>query len=635
MSTGLPPSPPASSAASLSLAQRLLIGAIVLWLLHVGRDVLEPLTLAVMLSFVLAPLVRRFRRLGLRQAPAALATLAVVGVLASLVGVLLLAQLSAMSRELPQYEVHVRDKVGALRELTVDQWRQARQRAGRLIGEVAPGDTPPSNAAPVQPKPATTPAGAAAGGPAGTSAPLPDEAQSGLLALRELALSLWGPLGTVGVVVLVLVFALLEQDALRDRLVSLMGGKDVRAATSALNDAAQRLSRYFVSQVSVNLGVALVIGLLLALLGVPHAAVWAVLAGLLRFVPYVGFPLAALLAAAMAAVMAPGWDLMWTTLLVFVGVELVVAHVVEPQLYGHATGLSAFSVVVAAVFWGALWGPVGLLLSTPLTLCLVVAGRHVPALAFLDTLLGDGPALSLSQRFYQRSLSGDAVEILADARTFLKRRSLAAYYDKVVLPAFELARQDLQKELISPEQRATALQVVWRVFEELLHAPRLNRPLTTVLTGGDLGLHLRGERLQREGRWQGSLQVPPGSVHMCVSLDDPDSHLMAEILVRLLRLEHLDARHVTLQDLAEAPPEAAVASVGAVLVLGTSATLPSPEQAQLLGETLQALAHAPALSVLPPLPSDSASGRDPIAPEHPHQTAYSLEEALALVQAWR
>lgn len=613
----------------MPLAQKLLVGAVVLWLLHAGRDVLEPFTLAVMLSFVLAPLVRRFRRWGLAQAPAALSALAVVGVLASLVGALLLAQLSAMSRELPQYESHVRQKVAVLRSLSTEHWREVRERAGRMMGELADSGAAASQAHRAAAAPASAGAAAPATPPGGAGAPADDGAQAGLLALRDLALSLWGPLGSIGVVVLVLVFALLEQDALRDRLVSLMGGQDLRAATSALNDAAQRLSRYFVSQVSVNLGVGVVVGLLLALMGVPHAVVWAVLAALLRFVPYVGYPLAALLAAAMAAVMAPGWDLLWTTVLVFVGVELVVAHVVEPQLYGHATGLSPFSVVVAAVFWGALWGPVGLLLSTPLTLCLVVAGRHVRALAFLDTLLGDGPALSLSQRFYQRSLSGDAVEILADARAFLKRRSLAAYYDKVVLPAFELARQDLQRQLISAEQRALALTVVWQVFEALLDTPRRRRAKPSVLEGEDLGLSLRRARMAAEGRWQGRLDVQPGTVTLCVSLADADSHLMAEILLRLLRSEHRDARHITLPDLADPPPEASAAAVGSVLLVGSAAL--DAAQAQLLQQALADLAHAPLIRILP-AHVDISQAADPVALDRPHQVAYSLEEAMTLLR---
>jgi hypothetical protein len=281
--------------------------------------------------------------------------------------------------------------------------------------------------------------------------------------LTHVLASLWGPLGTIGVVALVLVFLLLEQDALRDRLLRLAGGQDLRAATVAFDDAAQRLSRYFASQFAVNAGVGLVTWALLAAIGLPQPAVWAVLAALLRFVPYVGYPAAALAAAAMAAAAEPGWGLAGGTLLILAVVELVAANAVEPNLYGHSTGLSPFSVVVSAIFWGAVWGPVGLLMSTPLTLCLVVAGRHVPALSFLDLLLGDTPALTLAQRFYQRSITGNLVEIVADAQAYLKKHPLARYFDQVALPAFELARADFEAGLISESQQAKARAAIQAV----------------------------------------------------------------------------------------------------------------------------------------------------------------------------
>ncbi|WP_043818385.1 AI-2E family transporter, partial [Rubrivivax gelatinosus] len=368
-------------------------------------------------------------------------------------------------------------------------------------------------------------------------------------------------------------------------------------------------SRYFISQFAVNAGVGLAIGGLLALLGVPHAAVWAVLGGLLRFVPYVGFPAAALLAGAMAAAMVPGWELMLQTLAVFLAVELVAAYVVEPQLYGHTTGLSPFSVVVAAIFWGALWGPVGLLLSTPLTLCLVVAGRHVPSLAFLDLLLGDAPALDLSQRFYQRSISGDAVEILADARAFLKRKPLAAYCDKVVMPA--------------------AQRVILQVLAELTRSPLPARRRAAVLDGSGLGLRLRRERESVEGRWQGPLDVPPGSLMLCVSLPDPGSELSAELLVRVLRSERLDARHATVKELAEVPPDARADAVGVVFVVCSGEA-----SAEDVGALDACLAQLPQARVVALLPAQMAAQppRDPLSSERHHHTAYSFEEALCLVQ---
>jgi predicted PurR-regulated permease PerM len=603
---------------------RILAGLALLGLLYLGSSVLAPIVLAVTLAFVLAPIVRQIRRLGLGQAAAAMSTLVLVGVTAAGIALAIVAQLSAMTQDLPRYEANVRDKISTLRVLTVDRMRDVQSRAGRLFDERAQStftSTPPETGSDRADRPSALRAIAQYGH-------TPEDDSS---ALGKFLGAVWGPLGVVGVVVLVLVFALVEQNSLRDRLIRLTGGRDVRAATSAVNDAGQRLSRYFVSQFSVNFGAGLVIWVLLTVLSVPHATVWALLASLLRFVPYVGFPTAALLACAMAAAMAPGWGLVASTAFVFLGVELVAAYAVEPLLYGHTTGLSPFSVVVGAIFWGALWGPVGLLLSTPLTLCLVVAGRHVPELAFLDILLGDAAALDLSQRFYQRCLSGDAVEVLADARVFLKRRSLAAYCDKVVMPAFELAREDIERSLITTAQQAAAHQAISQIFAELTHAPRTRRRRAAALDTDDLGLNLRQERQRAEGRWQGPLNVPPGSVVMCVSMPGGEPHLTAELLVRVLRNEQLDARHVTVQELAHPPADARFDAVGTVFVVGTTDGQVTGPDIDALNECLVRMPLAAVVLMLPML-SATRAPTNPIAADRVHRTAYSFDEAVALVR---
>ncbi|MCE4557926.1 AI-2E family transporter [Roseateles cellulosilyticus] len=592
-----------------SVALKILAGTSVLCLLYVGRGVLVPITLAAMLGFMMAPLVKKLRGLGLAQAPAAVLTLIVAGLATASVATAILLQVGTMADSMPRYEAHVRAKIATLREVTLGRLAEAQGHADRLIGDLAPPREPTH------------------GSEAGS-------ADSPLALLMRFVSSLWAPLGTAGVVLLVLIFVLLEQDSLRDRLIRLTGGQDVRAATNAFNDAGQRLSRYFASQFSVNLGVAVVIGLLLAAVGVPQAAVWATLAGLLRFIPYVGFPAAAVCAGTFAAAVVPGWELMGATLVVFLVVELVVAHVVEPKLYGHATGLSPFSVVVSAIFWGALWGPVGLLLSTPLTLCLVVAGRHVQALAFLDILFGDTPALTMSQRFYQRCISGDSVELVADARAFLKRKSLAAYCDKIVIPAFEMATADQAQGLISNEQRRLGEQVVVRIFSELAHEPRRTRVARgALLDAPSLGIALRQGRVQTEGRWQGRLDVPAGSVSLCISMAGEQSQLIAELLVRVMRAEGLDARHVTIAELADPPAEARADIVGTVFVVGTDAHHPASRDNQVLDETLAALSQANVVMLLPALQRQEQG--DPITTNLMHRTAYSFEEALALVSGAR
>jgi len=378
-------------------------------------------------------------------------------------------------------------------------------------------------------------------------------------------------------VLVVLVFVLLEHEALRDRFIRVMGGTNIRLTTAALNDAGERLSRFFVSQFAVNLGVGVTIGFGLALLGVPQAFLWGALATLLRFVPYIGVWLAALMATALAVAVDPGWSLAISTLVLFVGVELITGQVIEPNLYGHTTGLSPLSVVVAAIFWSAIWGPIGLVLSTPLTLCLLVIGRHIRALNFLDLLLGESQALTLAQRFYQRALSGDPDEILALARGFLKRNSFAAYCDLVLMPALHLVSLDRENGAITPEQQAKMRDVLVRVVSDLGNEPRrLRRPRPSILDDQNPGLILRQHREQLLGRWQGPVAVPPGSILLCVGLGTRADTIAAELLVRALRERDLDARHLLMEDLAaagERPPDADPASVGVVYLVSAFPSL--------------------------------------------------------------
>ena len=266
---------------------------------------------------------------------------------------------------------------------------------------------------------------------------------------------------------IVAIFILMQREDLRDRFIRLFGSTDLHRTTRAMDDAGQRLSRYFVSQLAVNTCFGVVIGVGLWLIGIPSAALWGVLAGLLRFVPYVGPVLAAVAPLALAAAVDAGW---WTTIytaLLFVIVEPLTGYVVEPLLYGHSTGLSPTSVIVAAVFWTWIWGPVGLILSTPLTLCLVVMGRHVKSLEFFDVLLGDRPALSEVNRFYQRTLANDPDEALDQAEKMLADRSLVDYYDTVVLPGLKIAAADEARGIITRQRAAEMTRSILAVIRDL------------------------------------------------------------------------------------------------------------------------------------------------------------------------
>jgi predicted PurR-regulated permease PerM len=512
--------------------------ATVLALLYFGRDVLIPFTAALMLSLLIAPLVRRLRRIGLGRVPSVLVAVLISAFMVTAAAGVLGTQVLRMAESLPQYERNIQQKLRNLDDMTVGRFNALTSEASRLI------ESHPMSVE------STAPIGTGSSGAAPIPVELHQPRPAPLQIIAKLLASVWRPIESTGIVLIVLVFVLLEHEALRDRFIRVAGGTNIRLTTLALNDAGERLSRFFVSQFAVNLCVGAAIGLGLAVLGVPQATLWGALATLLRFVPYVGVWLAALLASTLAIAIVPGWSLALSTLGLFIVVELIAAQVVEPHLYGHTTGLSPLSVVVAAIFWSALWGPIGLVVSTPLTLCLLVLGRHIRALRLLELLLGDTQALTLPQKFYQRALSGDADEILVDARAFLKRNSLAAYCDLVLMPALHLAFLDHELGAISRDQQLKIRELLVAVVSALSGEPkRFRRHRLSVLDEQDPGRILRQHREQLTGRWQGPVVVPPGSILLCVGLDSPADTIAAELLVRALREQGLDARHVSMEDL--------------------------------------------------------------------------------------
>jgi hypothetical protein len=273
-----------------------------------------------------------------------------------------------------------------------------------------------------------------------------------LESLQSLISPLLHPLATTGIIIIFVIFILLQREDLRNRLIRLAGSRDLQRTTAALDDAARRLSRLFLIQLLLNGTFGLVIGTGLWLIGVPSAILWGILAAVLRFVPYIGAAIAAAFPLALAVAVDPTWSMLLWTLALFLIVEPVVGHVIEPMVYGHSTGLSPVAVVASAAFWTALWGPIGLVLATPLTVCLVVLGRHVERLEFLDIMFGDRPALSPPEIFYQRMLAGDPTEASEKAEEFLKERSLTSYYDEVALKGLQLAQADAARGTLNDER---------------------------------------------------------------------------------------------------------------------------------------------------------------------------------------
>ena len=387
-----------------------------------------------------------------------LAVLLALGVITGFGGVIG-SQFAQLAGNIPQYSVTIEQKVDTVRAYTIgrlDRFVGSLGHQAQPLGtsQTPAGARPLRGQQPVRRHPGT-PAAAAAPG----DSPL-------ALAERYLSPALL-PLATVGIVFVVAIFILLQREDLRDRLIRLFGATDLHRTTSALDDAARRLSKYFLTQLGINATFGLVIGVGLYFIGVPNPVLWGMLSALLRFVPYIGSFIAAGLPIALAAAVDPGWSMALWTAALYIVIELLVGQAVEPMMYGHGTGLSPLAVVVAAIFWSWLWGPIGLILSMPLTLCLVVLGRHVERLEFLEVLLGDRPALTPVESFYQRILAGDADEAQDHAELLLKDRSLSSYYDEVALRGLQLAAEDAQRGVLHREQLERVKNTVKELVSEL------------------------------------------------------------------------------------------------------------------------------------------------------------------------
>ena len=425
------------------------LAGIIIATLYFGREIFIPIAMAILLSFVLAPLVGLLQRL---HVPRAIAVVSVVilafGLLFAL-GSLLASQLTQLAGDLPRYQSTISEKIQSFRDTSAG--RGTLERASGMLKDLSKeldkpkdGETAPSLGSRL---------GAKAPAPL---MPVPVEVRQpdpgALESLRALISPLLHPLATTGIIIIFVIFILLQREDLRNRLIRLAGSHDLQRTTAALDDAASRLSRLFLIQLLVNGTFGVVIGIGLWLIGIPSAILWGILAAVLRFVPYIGAVIAAAFPLALAVAVDPGWSMLLWTLALFLVVEPLVGHVIEPMVYGHSTGLSPVAVVASATFWTALWGPIGLVLATPLTVCLVVLGRHVERLEFLDVMFGDRPALSPPEIFYQRMLAGDPTEAAEKAEEFLKERSLSSYYDEVALKGLQLAQADSARGALNAER---------------------------------------------------------------------------------------------------------------------------------------------------------------------------------------
>lgn len=414
----------------------LAVAVVVVAGLYLGRTVLIPITLAVLLSFLLAPVVNLLRRIHLGRVLSVLVAVVISLGFILAVGGLIGTQIAQLAQEVPRYATTIRTKVDTVQGLATGQMMQMMRR----LDTTAPSPKGP------QPKPSPS----AEPKPVAVEIHQPDPTPMQLA--ERIITPIVDPLSTTAIVLIVTVFVLLQREDLRDRLIRLFGSSDLHRTTAAMNDAARRLSRYFLTQLGINAAFGVITGTGLYFIGVPSPMLWGTIGLLLRFVPYIGAPLAAILPLALAAAVSPGWSMVLWTAGLYAGTEAIMGQVVEPLLYGHSTGLSPFSVVVSATFWTWLWGPIGLILSTPLTLCLVVLGRHVERLEFLDVILGDRPALTPVESFYQRMLAGDPDEARDQAEVLLRDRPLSSYYDEVALKGLQLAANDAARGVLTEMQ---------------------------------------------------------------------------------------------------------------------------------------------------------------------------------------
>jgi predicted PurR-regulated permease PerM len=496
--------------------------------LYVAREVLVPVALAVLFSFVLGPFVIRLQSW---RIPRTLSVMVAVFVGFSIIfslGGLMVSQANRLAEELPGYQQTLREKIHGLRGVAAGG-SGTLERASRVLKELDTELQSPARGQPTIDGLRRQP----------LDKPIPVEIRQPdpgtLTTLVAIIQPLIQPLTTTGIVVIFVIFILLQRQDLRNRFIRLAGSHDMQRTTAALDDAGQRLSRLFLNQIIVNAAFGLIVGVGLQLIGVPSAPLWGLIAMILRFVPYVGSPISAVFPLILAAAVGSGWGMLLMTAALFGTLQLIAGQVVEPLVYGRSSGLSPVAIVISASFWTWLWGPIGLVLATPLTVCLVVVGRHVDRLQFLDVLLGNEPALTPPQLVYQRMLAGDPIEASQQAQTFLAGASLEDYYNTIMLEGLRLAEADSRLGRLDRDRIERILATVTEVVDDLqTHEDRMPTEADVADTRSDLArlepvadIGLAAPLLERWER-PGAVLCIPG----CGKLDETASLVLAQILNR-------------------------------------------------------------------------------------------------------
>jgi predicted PurR-regulated permease PerM len=408
--------------------------------LYLARDVLIPFALAILLSFLLAPVVRRLEHWRLGRMPATLIAVVVGFSLIAGIGWVAGRQALSLAAKLPEYRENINKKIRAVRAPQQGTIGKAAEAIKELENEAAP-----------------------------QSAPLPvtETPPTAFAALAEWVGPFVKPVGTALAVIVFTILLLLNRESMRERLIGVIGPRRINVTTQALGEASYRVSRYLYMQLLVNLAFGVPFGIALHFIGIPNAMLWGLLGMLLRFVPYAGVWLAMAMPAALAFAIFDGWSEVAWVLGVFLLLELILVNVMEPWLYGRSAGLSPIAIILAALFWTWLWGPVGLLLAVPLTVCIAVLGRYMPELGYLNVLLGVEPVLSPEARFYQRLIALDQEEATEFAEDYAKEHGVVALYDAILVPALSLAEGDRHRNALEPERERFVLDTTRQVVEEI------------------------------------------------------------------------------------------------------------------------------------------------------------------------
>jgi predicted PurR-regulated permease PerM len=431
--------------------------------LYFARDFLIPLALAALLTFLLSPLVTRIER-WLGRITAVLLVGVLILAATGAAGWMLTRQLVDLAAKLPDYKENIHTKVRSIKVPTGGVFKKFSDTVEELKKDLPGAET----STPATAKPETSVAVTPRSVPAAASVQVVETSSLSLTGLVQYLLApLLGPIGKAALVVLLVIFMLLRREDLRRRLIRLIGKGHISATTHAMEDAGARVFRYLLMQLVVNVCYGIPVAIGLYFIGVPNAVLWGAFAAVLRFIPYIGPWIGAALPIALSLAVSPSWTMPLLTIALFVVLELLSNNLMEPWLYSSSTGVTPIALIVAAVFWTWLWGPVGLILSTPLTVCLVVIGRNVPRLSFLSVVLSDEEALTPAEDFYHRLLTVNEQDEQEFVEAYLKANSVSALYDSVFIPVISSTETDHRLELLDDEQRLLIEQSLRDIIEDL------------------------------------------------------------------------------------------------------------------------------------------------------------------------